>query len=171
MLIFAPIYQQYLIMRTTTTRRTTVAYRRYSYAEVMAYIHSIPLTPEVKANVGRRLVQEVTEPALAKAFAKIDELAKLRNGWAGKGSYAISPVVLKNLKQVLLISENDDWTEWTISPDVNATVGLQSKTTQALISLGTTEFSYYTVKGGLEQGDSHVAFSPEAFLNVMRQIA
>lgn len=158
-------------MRTTTVKNVHTPYRGNSYAEIMAYLYSIPITPEVKETVGRRLVKEVTEPALSKAFAQIDEIAKLRNGWAGKGSYAISPAVLKNLKQVLLISDNADWTEWTISPDVNATVGLQSKTSQALMSLGIKEFSYYSDKDGQERGESHIDFSPETFLNVMRQIA
>ena len=158
-------------MRTATVKNVHTPYKGNSYAEIMAYLYSIPITPEVKETVGRRLVKEVTEPALSKAFAQIDEIAKLRNGWAGKGSYAISPAVLKNLKQVLLISDNADWTEWTISPDVNATVGLQSKTSQALMSLGIKEFSYYSDKDGQERGESHIDFSPETFLNVMRQIA
>ena len=152
-------------------RTTNGSYGRSSYVDVMTLLHSISITPEVKESVGRRLVQEVREPALANAFAQIEKLSELRKGWAGKGSHAISPVVLKNLKQVLLISDNADWTEWTISPDVNATVGLQSKSSQALISLGTEEFSYYTDKDGQEQGASHLSFTPEAFLRVMRQIA
>lgn len=158
-------------MSTTLTRRMQGVYGQNSYTDIMTYLHSIHITPEVKETVGRRLVQEVTEPALANAFEKIEHLATLRNGWAGKGSYAISPNVLKNLRQVLLISDNADWTEWTISPDVNATVGLQSKSSQALISLGVKEFSYYSDKDGNEQGDSHVAFTPETFLSVMRLIA
>lgn len=158
-------------MRTTAVKNVHTSYRGNSYAEVMAYLYSIPITPEVKETVGRRLVQEATEPALAKTFAQIDEIAKLRNGWAGKGSYAISPAVLKNLKQVLLISDNADWAEWTISPDANSTIGLQSKTTQALMSLGVKEFSYYSDKDGLEHGESHIDFSPETFLSIMRRIA
>ena len=158
-------------MRQQMTVKTTPTYGRGSYADVMAYLYSLPITPEVKRNVGQRLMQEVTEPALAEAFARIDHLATLRKGWAGKGSLAISRIVLKNLKQVLLISNNADWEEWSISPDVNSTVGLQSKSKQALISLGTKEFSFYVEHEGKEKGDSHIAFSPEAFLNVMREIA
>lgn len=153
-----------------TTRRTQRRYRRSTYDDVMSYLYSMTLSPEVKENVGRRLVQEVTEPALAEAFAQIDQMMKLRNGWAGKGSYAVSPTVLKNLKQVLLISGNEDWTEWTISPDVNATVGLQSKNGHALISLGVCEFSYFSDKNGEEQGESHIPFSADSFLHIMRKI-
>lgn len=167
---FAADIKNDLIKRTTTIRRTQTAYGN-TYADVMSYLYSMPLTPEVKENIGRRLVQEVTEPALAEAFSQIEQMSKLRKGWAGEGSYAVSPTVLKNLKQVLLISGNDDWTEWVISPDVNATVGLQSKSGQAVMSLGTSEFSYFTDRDGRERGESHVPFTAEAFLSIMRQIA
>lgn len=167
---FAADIKNDLIKRTTTIRRTQTAYGN-TYADVMSYLYSMPLTPEVKENIGRRLVQEVTEPALAEAFSQIEQMSKLRKGWAGEGSYAVSPTVLKNLKQVLLISGNDDWTEWVISPDVNATVGLQSKSGQAVMSLGTSEFSYLTDRDGRERGESHVPFTAEAFLSIMRQIA
>lgn len=156
-------------MGTATIRRTQPAFVN-TYADVMNYLYSMPLTPEVKDAVGRRLVQEVTEPALAEVFAQIDKISKLRKGWAGKGSFAVSPIVVRNLKQVLLISDNDDWVGWNISPDVNATIGLQSKSGQALMSLGVREFSYYSDKDGVERGESHVPFSAETFLRIMQQI-
>ncbi|MBO7139413.1 MAG: hypothetical protein J6W19_02395 [Prevotella sp.] len=155
----------------TTANEPMIAYGANSYADVMCLLYTMPITPEVKERVGRRLVKEVSEPALANAFAKIDELGKLEDGWAGDGSYAISKRVLNNLKRVLLISENDDWTEWMIGPDVNATVGLQSKKNRAIISLGTDEYSYYVRKNGKRMGNSHIKFTPESFLNVMHEIA
>ncbi len=147
------------------------AYSTNSYADVMCLLHTMPITPEVKERVGRRLVKEVSEPALANAFVKIDELSKLEDGWAGDGSYAISRKVLDNLKRVLLISENEDWADWMIGPDVNATIGLQSKKNRAMISLGADEYSYFVRKNGNRIGDSHIKFTPESFLNLMHEIA
>ena len=147
------------------------AYRTNSYADVMCMLYTMPITPEVKERVGRRLVKEVSEPALANAFAKIDELSRLEDGWAGDGSYAISRKVLNNLQRVLLISDNEDWVDWMIGPDVNATIGLQSKTNRAMISLGADEYSYYVRKNGKRIGDSHVKFTPDSFLQIMHDIA
>lgn len=156
---------------TVTASEPSVAYRTNSYADVMCMLYTMPITPEVKERVGRRLVKEVSEPALAKAFATIDELGKLEDGWAGNGSYAISRKVLSNLKHVLLISENEDWTDWMIGPDVNATIGLQSKSNRAMISLGAEEYSYFVRKNGKRVGESHINFTPESFLKVMQEIA
>ena len=147
------------------------AYGTNSYMDVMTFLHSMPMTHTVKEQVACRLTLEVTEPALAKAFDKINEMELLKDGWAGDGSYAVSRRVLNNLKSVLLISDNADWTNWMIGPDVNATVGLQSKEHRALISLGEEEFSYYVVIKGEEKTASHVPFTPDVFLNTTRQIA
>ena len=77
---------------------------------------------------------------------------------------------MNNIKQVLLISDDADWKNWMISPDGNATLGLQSKETRALISLGRWEFSYFVKRNGKKYGESHVDFTPEVFLNTMRRI-
>lgn len=147
------------------------AYGTNSYMEVMNYLHSIPISRKVKEQVAHRLTLEISEPALSQAYEKIDEMSLLQDGWAGDGSYAVSKQVLNNLKKVLLISNDKDWTDWMMGPDVNATVGLQSKNHCALISLGAKEFSYYMVIDGKEMGASHVPFIPEDFLNIMRRIA
>lgn len=141
-----------------------------SYADVMSFLHAMTMSPAVKEKVGRRLVQEVTEIHLAEAFARLDHLTTLEDGWAGDGSYAVSRKVLSNVKSVLSISNNKDWKEWMISPDVNATLGLQSRTKTALISIGNTEFSYYSNYDGKIMRASHVPFSPQALLDVMRKI-
>ncbi len=107
---------------------------------------------------------------LKEAYDKIEELSKLNEDWDGEGALPISQKVLKNIKDVLLISDNEDWKEWMIGPDSNATIGLQSKTNRALISLGAKEFSYYVRKNGERIAASHVDFTPEVFLNILRQI-
>jgi len=141
-----------------------------TYYDVMMYLHSIPISKEVKENVGRRLVKEVTEPALAKAYATVDELSRLEEDWDGEGALPISQNVLKNIKNVLLISDNSDWENWMISPDSNATLGLQSKQSRACVSLGAKEFSYFVRKNGEKMAASHVDFSPSLFLTTLRKI-
>lgn len=157
--------------KANVAQEPVAAYGTNTYTSVMYLLHTMPMSPEVKERVGRRLVKEASEPNLAKAFARIDEMGNLEDGWAGDGSYAISRKVLNNLKSVLLISENEDWAEWMIGPDVNATIGLQSKTHRAMMSLGADEYSYYVRKDGKRVGDSHVQFTPESFLNIMKIIA
>ena len=138
-----------------TAQEPTVSYGTNSYADVMYFLHTMSITPEVKERVGRRLVIEVTGKNLSKAFARLDHLAQLEKDWDG----------------VLSISDDEDWKEWMIGPDSNATLGLQSKTTKAAISIGIDEYSYYARINGKRYGESHVKFTPEAFLETMRLIS
>ena len=140
-----------------------------SYADVMYMLHSMPITHEVKEQVARRLTMEVTSKYLSKSFERLDHLAALKNNWDGEGALPISRKVINNVKNVLAISDDEDWEEWMIGPDGNATLGLQSKTTRAAISVGANEFSYFAKINGVRSGESHVAFTPEALLDVMRK--
>lgn len=146
------------------------AYSMTSYTDVMNYLHSIHISPEDKERVAKRLNVEVTGKNLSRAYARLEHLASLRHNWDGEGALRISHRVLNNMKKVLLISDDVDWENWVIGPDSNATLGLQSKSTRACISIGATEFSYFARINGKRFGESHVAFTPEVFLKIMREI-
>ena len=147
------------------------AYGTNAYADVLHLIHTMSITPEVKEQVGRRLVMEVTGKYLSKAFARLDYLAQLKNDWDGHGALSISPQVIDNVKRVLSISDDEDWKEWLIGPDSNATLGLQAKSTKAAMSIGKDEFSYFARINGKRHGESHVKSTPETFLDTMRRIS
>ena len=95
-----------------------------SYTEVMNYLHSLHLPHEEKERVAKRLTLEVSQPALAGAYYRLDHLSLLKKNWDGRGALPISERVIRNLRQVLMISDNTDWENWMISPDVNATISL-----------------------------------------------
>ena len=141
-----------------------------SYAEVMHYLHSIHIMREDKERIAKRLTLEVTQPALANAYERLSHLSLLKKDWDGHGALPISHHVINNIRQVLMLSDNSDWERWMISPDVNATICLYAPNTKASISLGSREFSYYARKNGERLGDSHVVFTPEGLLNVMRKL-
>jgi hypothetical protein len=156
--------------KTTMASEPVAAYPMTSYNDVMSYLHSIRIAPEVKASVGRRLLVEVTEPYLSKAFDRIDHLSLLNDDWDGYGAKKISYHVLRNLRDVLLISDNDDWENRMISPAPDGTIALQSKCHTSSISVGDKEFSYYSAKGDMEDWGDNVTFTPNSFLEVMRTL-
>lgn len=110
------------------------------------------------------------EDNISKAYERLDYLATLENDWDGEGAMPISRQVLNNMKNVLLISKDKDLKNWMIGPDTNAALGLQSKLTDACISVGANEYSYYADINGVECHGNHMAFTPSAFLNTMRAI-
>ncbi len=147
------------------------AYGTNSYADVMYFLHTMSLSPEVKEKVGRRLVLEVRGKYLSKAFSRLDHLATLEQDWDGHGALPISRRVLNNVKSVLAISDDADWKEWMIGPDTNATLGLQTKSTMACISIGAEDYSFFAEIGGKEYSGNHLKFTPESFLGTMRSLS
>ena len=141
-----------------------------SYMDAMMMIHTMHLSREVKERVGRRLVLESTDENLSNAFSRLEHLSTLKEGWDGGNALPISNKVIRNLKNVLLISDDEDWADWMISPDGNATIMLQSKKRRASISIGADEFSYYLHTGVKRSGENHVIFAPSLFLSVMRKL-
>lgn len=156
--------------RETKVKEPVAANPTTSYADLMAYIHSIHISREDKEKVARRLTVEVTNPALAEAYDRIDHLSTLSKDWDGHGALPVSHHVLDNIKRVLMISQNSDWEHWMIAPDTNATLVLESENTEAVISLGVREYSYYAIINGVRYGESHIDFNPESFLELMNKI-
>ena len=153
-----------------TVNEPNGGYSTNSYSDVMYFLHTIRMSPEVKEKVGHRLVLEVSSKNLTKAYDRLDYLASLEKDWDGEGALPISRQVLNNVKNVLFISEDEDWQDWMIGPDTNAALGLQSKVTDACISVGDKEYSFYADINGVEYHGNHVAFTPSAFLDTMREI-
>ncbi len=154
----------------THTASPVANYPVATYADVMYYLHTIRITPEDKQKVVHRLLEEISGKNLSRIYSRLDYLSSLKEDWDGEGALPVSKRVIDNLKSVLLISFDEDWKDWLLGADSNATLGLQSDKTNACISLGAKEFSYYARINGKRLGESHVDFNSENFLNVMRKI-
>lgn len=142
-----------------------------SYSDVMTYLHTINISREDLGKVGKRLVVEYTAKNLSKAFARLDHLSMLEDNWDGRGAYRITPLVIRNVKSLLSISDDEDWANWIISPSPNGTITLQSSQNRSSISIGEQEFSYFHKSAsGQRIGESHLHLSPLSLLNVMRKI-
>ena len=147
----------------------TVA-RTGTYADVMTYLHGIDMPREVKKSVGKQLLFEAENENKAKALDRLDYLSTLKEDWDGYGAAPVSAVVIENLKNTIKISRDDDWESWMISPETNGALCLQSKRHSASISIGSSEFSYYSFTPESEIGESHIPFTIKQLLNIMRKI-
>lgn len=108
---------------------------------------------------------------LLKAYKRLEHLSTLKDNWDGRGALSISDKVLNNIKSILELSNDADWTDWLIGPDVNATIRMQSKKNKASISIGANEYSYYARLNGKRLGGSHITFIPDIFLSLMRELS
>lgn len=151
-----------------TANEPVASYGTNSYSDVMMMLYSMPITSEVKERVTHRLVLEMKGKYLSQTISRINYLAALRDDWDGFGASRILPQVISNIRSVVLISEDADWHDWTISPNTNGTLFLQSTKRICSLSLGTHEYSFFSKEKNGRRGESHLPFSAEAFLAQMR---
>ena len=142
-----------------------------TYADVMAYLHSIKISPETMLSLSDQLRFEAHNLHISIALRRLDQLRSLRYDWDGNGATPVDKEVIANLHSVIKYSEDKDWSSWVISPETNGTLNITSKKQMSSISLGIKEFSFYSFSAEGEKTGSHLPFSPEAFVKTMRQIA
>ena len=156
---------------TTMAAEPAVAHPMTSYNDVMAYLHSITITPETMLSLSDQLRFEAHNLHISKTLRRLDQLKNLRYDWDGNGATPVDREVIANMHSVIKHSEDKDWSFWVISPETNGTLNITSKKQMSSISLGIKEFSFYSFSADGEKTCSHLPFSPEAFVKTMRQIA
>ena len=157
-------------MKQHSANEPIATYGQNTYADVMAYLHSIRLSPEVMESLGHQLIFEAKNEHIGTALRRLEQISALEYDWDGYGAPQINKTVLDNLKKVINASEDKDWVEWVISPETQGTLCITSKNQTASISLGINEFSYYSFSMFGEKAESHVPFTPTAFLNTMKKL-
>lgn len=145
-------------------------YGANTYDTVMYMLHTMPITLEVKKQVAHRLTLEVTGKNLSRTFSQLDHLATLQEDWDGRGALPISRKVINNVKQVLAISDDNDWEDWVVSPGTNSTLYLVSRKNRASVSIGVDEYSYYARVKGKDIGENHVIYDSASLLSVMQKL-
>ena len=93
---------------TDMVSEPVMAHPMTSYSDVMSYLHTINISREDLGKVGRRLVVEYTAKNLSKAFLRLDHLSVLEDNWDGRGAFRILPLVIRNVKAVLSVSDDED---------------------------------------------------------------
>ena len=68
---------------------------------------------------------------------------------------------------MLRAADNELLSRLSIFLDDNGTLGIESKNTQAGISLGNKAFSFYHIDDGHVKGESHIPFSTEALIKII----
>lgn len=98
----------------------------------------------------------------------LDKMSYLNTGWDGLDAQPVSEEVISNVLHLLAVSENHDWHNWTLEPNINGTVTLRSRSHSSAISIGSDSFSYYIRNGRNITGKDNVPFVANAILEVMR---
>lgn len=117
---------------------------------------------ENRANARGRAYTELLE--------RLSDFQEYEAGWDGDNALPLNHLVVKNFKSILQASSDSDLQDWTIFPSANGTLLLQNKKRKSGINIGAQGFSYYTIQNGEAKGENNLAFSPDAVLEIMKQI-
>ncbi len=101
---------------------------------------------------------------------RLSDFQEYEAGWDGDNALPLNHLVVKNFKSLLQESTDSDLLGWTLFPLSNGTLLLQHKRRKSGINIGSNGFSYYTIQNGEAQGENHLDFSPQAVLDIMKQI-
>lgn len=141
-----------------------------SYDDVMTYLHSVNISNDVMERVGQRLIVEYGNNNISKAYRRLNDLSKLAEGWDGHEAYSIVPDAVNNVRNVIDLSDDEDWANWLIFPSPQGSLMLQSKRNRASISVGADEFSYYALVDGKRMSGDHIVFDASLVGFIMRRI-
>ncbi len=97
----------------------------------------------------------------------LDKLSYLKAGWDGLDAAPISKEVIYNVLQMLLVSDNQVWHDWSVEPNINGTLLLRSCSHLSAISIGKDSFSYFIKNGRDITGKDDVPFSADTILDIM----
>ena len=108
--------------------------------------------------------------AYTELLERLSDFQEYEAGWDGDNALPLNHLVVKNFKSILQASSDNDLRDWTIFPSANGTLLLQHKKRKSGINIGTNGFSYYIIQNGEAKGENNLAFSPNAVLEIMKQI-
>lgn len=101
---------------------------------------------------------------------RLSDFQEYEAGWDGDDALPLNHLVVKNFKSLLQESNDSDLYDWTIFPAANGTLLLQNIKRKSGINIGSDGFSYYTIQNGETKGENDLTFSPQAVIDVMKQI-
>ncbi|MBQ7513460.1 MAG: hypothetical protein IJS95_03615, partial [Prevotella sp.] len=112
-------------------------------------------------------VSKERESIYQQQLSRLDKLAALKADWDDEGALPIEPKTIRNVKRLIELSDDDELKKWTIFPDINGTILLESNSGDATVSIGNKDFSFTSsrLKG------SHKRLTTSSLLSVMRKIS
>lgn len=102
---------------------------------------------------------------------RLSDFQEYEQGWDGADARPLNGDVVKNFKLVLEESTDDILVGWTIFPAANGSLLLEYKPCEAGINIGKDDYSFYFLDHQEIKGKNHQAFSPEAIIKTMQDIA
>lgn len=164
-------------MATTATYKTKER-NTASFETVMAYLHSVNLTTEIKQSVGRSLIDEALRED---ASVKLQEQYRLKkdlelfetykDDWDGEGGKPLNPDVILNFEALLPLLSSRCLLQIDVCPENNGSLLLMWRDKEAGINIGSTTYTYYQTVGDQVSGESHLPFDVDDVIQKAEKLA
>ena len=100
----------------------------------------------------------------------LSDFQDYEQGWDGEDAAPLDKAVVRNFKDVLQTSMDQDLRGWVVFPERNGTLFLQNEQHNAGINIGRNNYSYFVNKNGTVQGENAKKFSTQSVLKKMREL-
>ncbi len=100
----------------------------------------------------------------------LSDFQDYEQGWDGEDALPLDKTVVRNFKEVLQKSNDNDLKGWVIFPERNGTLFMQNEQLDAGINIGNKDFSYYINKDGKVIGENGKKFTSKSLLETIRKI-
>ncbi len=98
---------------------------------------------------------------------QLSDFQEYDRGWDGLSAVPLTRLSIKNFKEVLNDSRDEDLSGWSISPEINGTILLESE--NSAINIGDSQISYFINNNGVVEGENSLPFSSNKVIGIMRK--
>lgn len=138
------------------------------------YIETLPLTSQNRQWLVDKLLsskESVKKQSYDVLCERLDSLSKLPADWDDEGASAIDPSAISNAQALLDAATEVELSSWNLFPAINGTLTFQHENVDALLSIGSDDYSFvYASDGAIIKAVDNAPFSVQEVLNLLKLV-
>lgn len=138
------------------------------------YIETLPLTSQNRQWLVDKLLsskESVKKQSYDVLCERLDSLSKLPADWDDEGASAIDPSAISNAQALLDAATEVELSSWNLFPAINGTLTFQYENVDALLSIGSDDYSFvYASDGAIIKAVDNAPFSVQEVLNLLKLV-
>lgn len=138
------------------------------------YIETLPLTSQNRQWLVDKLLsskESVKKQSYDVLCERLDSLSKLPADWDDEGASAMDPSAVSNAQALLDAATEVELSSWNLFPAINGTLTFQHENVDALLSIGSDDYSFvYASDGAIIKAVDNAPFSVQEVLILLKLV-
>lgn len=138
------------------------------------YIETLPLTSQNRQWLVDKLLsskESIKKQNYDMLCERLDSLSKLPADWDDEGASAIDPSAISNAQALLDAATEVELSSWNLFPAINGTLTFQHENVEALLSIGSDDYSFvYASDGAIIKAVDSAPFSVKDVLSLLKLV-